>query len=60
MDMNSSEYEQAENWYNSTSKAAMIEYATSRGLDIGQDNEQLNDDWNEAVIKEKYLELGGK
>lgn len=40
----------AESWYNGSSKAALIDWATRHGLDIGQGRAQLDDDWNERVM----------
>ncbi len=56
-DLENSEYEQAENWYNTTSKKELIDFATKRGLDIGQEKTQLDDDWNEKIIEDKYREI---
>ena len=45
--------QQAEDWYNATPKAQIIEWATAVGLDIGQARERLDEDWNERVIVER-------
>ena len=40
----------AEDWYNRTPKANLLAWATEHGLDIGQEREQLDADWNERVM----------
>ena len=46
-----SQLEAACDWYNGQTKAALIQWATAAGLDIGQQRAQLDADWNERVIE---------
>ena len=52
-----SDAERAESWYNGSSKAALIDWATRHGLDIGQGRAQLDDDWNERVMQAYAAQL---
>lgn len=56
-DREMSDAERAESWYNGSSKAALIDWATRHGLDIGQGRAQLDDDWNERVMQAYAAQL---
>lgn len=46
-------YSYAENWYNRTPKAQLIEWATANGVDIGQGGQILREDWSLTLIDAK-------
>ena len=52
--------ERAEGWYNNTKKIDLLDYASTRQIDVGQHNEQLHENWAEIVMKEKAKELFDK
>jgi hypothetical protein len=56
-DREMSDAERAESWYNGSSKAALIDWATRHDLDIGQGRAQLDDDWNERVMQAYAAQL---
>ena len=61
MDTESKEYEVAEDWVNASTKDSLINYANKKGLNIGQDEDQLHEDWHLKILFAKYddLQTGG-
>ncbi len=57
IDLNDLALEIAAEWYNSKTTQQLIKYATSRQLNIGQNDDQLLDDWNTMVTEEKRREI---
>lgn len=50
-------YQVAEDWYNETPKAELIAWATANGIDIGQNESQLHEDWSSKIIEAKAATL---
>lgn len=46
-------FQHAEDWYNATPKAELLEWATANSVDIGQQADQLQDDWAAKIIDAK-------
>ncbi len=49
--------EVAAEWYTSKTTEQLVDYATRRSLNIGQDGAELCDDWNTLVTEEKRREI---
>lgn len=50
-------YQFAEDWYNTTPKAQLIEWATVNGLNIGQIGDQLTEGWEIILIEAKAASI---
>jgi len=48
---NQEKLEIASDWHNTQTKPALIKWATDNKLDIGQNLDQLHQDWNSKVIE---------